>query len=162
VAATGTDQSGLSTTTISCLGLLQTSQDFWSTRRIIRMTFSAIITLATLLLSGFLFYLIFMLSRSEPNPFILRLTLSVLIAAIALLCHSIIALILLSTDYNNFAFEIAMLWITEIIPYSLYVLLTSWTMTRRLLASLNESLSSSSRRSGSRRSGSRRGVPTRE
>ena len=151
VGATDNNDLGISQTYITCYGRVTDHQEFWSTRRIIRFTFSALMTFATLLLSLFLFYLISVLRRANSNPAVLRLIGSNIIAATALLVHSVIALILLATDYNSFAFEIAMLWITEIVPFSAYVVLTTYSMQRQLFGSLTMSTTVGSRRLSTRK-----------
>ena len=134
---------GISNPILHCLGRIEEGQTFWTTKRVLRFIFSCTVATFTLLLGFSLSWLAFETHRSNEsdNSKLSRFIFGSVFASASLIAQSVISLALLATGYSNFAFGIAMLWIVELVPLSVYMFFVSYAGFGRLYRSLS-SLSS--------------------
>lgn len=115
---------GISNTLVSCYGRIVDGETFWTTRRILRFTYAIVVALFSIVLAIFLCHLMKKMNRDTAvgQDALLVFNVIAVVATFALFAHSIIAIALVASGYNSFGFGLAMLWVTEIVPYSIFMI----------------------------------------
>ena len=133
-AVIGSASSGISSPTTRCAGRLPADDIFWTAQRIIRFTYEVVVVFCCLLLGIWLAACGSLLFSHGSSTRKMAVVSSML--CFAVLSHGIISLILIGTEYNNFAFGLTMLYATELIPLFLFILLVLWDSFRNSATSI--------------------------
>jgi hypothetical protein len=112
----------------------------------------AVMALCLACLLVWLAFTLHTIDSAHLHSTIIRMIASTSIGAFAMVAHCIISVILLATEYNNYAFGLVMLYVTELIPITLIIALLSYTRASSI-ASAASGMVSNGR--GSSKSGTR-------
>lgn len=124
----GDGSSGITDPTTSCEGRLPAGEQLWTTRRILRFTYEVVLAVFAFLLGIWLLWVVWAVSAKvgRTQTRVRRLAGATSMLALTTLSHAIIALILIGTEWTNFIFGIIMLYVTELIPVTIFFLLSFW------------------------------------